>query len=189
MKTKKHPSAGNLLAQWINKILAKQAEPPLPPKIGELFDKILAPVKDADDKQECVILVIEKILRSSEPLLSKPHYFTTALGWVVSDFKRYNPKKRLVGESFDSLPEIEGSCTIPEFSWEEMERDLSQASPLYARFTELILLGYTEKEILGNPPQGIPSMLEGWKNTPSAWRPCLERDKTREIRQILADHV
>lgn len=189
MKTKKHPSAGNLLTQWINQILAKQGEPPLPPKTEGLFDKILAQVSDTDDKQDCVILVIEKILRSSQPLRSNQVYFTTALGWVVSDFKRSNPKKRVVGESFDSLPEIEGSCTIPEFSWEEMERDLSEASPLYARFTELILLGYTEKEILGNPPHGIPSMLEGWENTPTAWRPCLERDKTREIRQILSDHV
>lgn len=189
MKTKKHPSAGNLLAQWINQILAKQAEPPLPPKTGELFDKILAPVKSGDDKQECVILVIEKLFRSSEPLLSNPHYFTTALGWVVSDFRRGYPVKRQKEDPCENLPEGEGSCTIPEFSWEEMTRDLDNASPLYARFTELLLLGYTEKEILGNPPKGVPSMLEGWKNTPSAWRPSLERDKTREIRQILADHV
>lgn len=71
----------------------------------------------------------------------------------------------------------------------EVQADLETVHPDALLFIKLLLDGLTQKEILGNPPKGIPSMLPNWTYGPSAWQPKPERGYTTNILRVLRNHA
>ncbi len=63
--------------------------------------------------------------------------------------------------------------------------DLKKVHPDAPLFVSLMLDGYDQKEILGNPPKGVPSMLPHWTAVPGAWASTADRNKTTKILAIL----
>jgi hypothetical protein len=61
---------------------------------------------------------------------------------------------------------------------------LKAIHPDAAEYVRLLMEGYTQKEILGNPPKGIPSMLPTWDKSPSAWDTCQGRGPRHEIQKL-----
>jgi len=71
----------------------------------------------------------------------------------------------------------------------DVQSDLKNVHPDALLFIRLLMDGFTQKEILGDPPRGVPSMLPHWKFGPSAWQPKPDRGYGPNILRVLRNHA
>lgn len=134
-------------------------------------------------------------------------FVLTVLANIISDRWRSTKDQKEDSLSVEDSEGEESTADIPDLSADEIGDmidlrfldsllhdpevidDLKTVHPDAPRYLELLLDGFTQKEILGNPPQGIPSMLPHWTFGPSAWQPKPDRGYTTNILRVLRNHA
>lgn len=125
-----------------------------------------------EEKADLLCLWTEHLLRGCEPWLGLFH--------AGVELRR-------------SKPPLQGGLEYPTYSdpgdeppffselFLEKLKDIHPDAPLYLTLRSQ---GFTTKEILGDPPKGIPSLLPNWNLSPSAWEPYPTRGYGPAIRRL-----